>query len=337
MQLRGSQNIGAASKTLLPVFLLLILLCNGVLAQESAAGSSELTSPLSVSDSISPPVLKPLWGGPTSFDPVSSSLDPVIRSVSSTSLHHFDLACGRCHGGGVSEDGSEFVMDSLSSDVDINVSCTLSGCHDYNPTLNHPVDISPTGFVPEDLPLDSFNRITCLTCHDLNPSNSLTLSKDRPLQVPDGMDFCSSCHSQMSGTSKEQSHWQFSTKAHLESIGPNRSSQNTELPSGLLDPESQSCLSCHEGITATVSGGTGNSGHSGRMDMTANHPIGVSYSGVASANALRYNRLSSVNLDIRLFDGKMGCGSCHSLYSGLKKNLVQDNAGSRLCFECHNM
>jgi len=228
-------------------------------------------------------------------------------------------------------------MDRLSSNVDINLSCTLSGCHDYNPVLNHPVDISPTGFVPEAMRLDSFNRITCLTCHDLPSSNSLSLSKDRPLHVPDGMDFCSSCHSQMSGTSKEQSHWQFSTKAHLESIGPHTSSPNTELPSGLLDPESQSCLSCHEGITATVSGGVGTPGHSGRLDMTANHPIGMSYSGVAGANALRYNRLSSVNLDIRLFDGKMGCGSCHSLYSGLQKNLVQDNTGSRLCFECHNM
>ena len=151
------------------------------------------------------------------------------------------------------------------------------------------------------------------------------------------MDFCSSCHSQMSGTLKEQSHWQFSSKAHLESIGPNVSSQNTDLISGLLDPESQSCLSCHEGITATVSGGIGTSQHTGRLDIMANHPIGMSYSGVASANALKYNHLSSVNPDIRLFDGKMGCGSCHSLYSDIKKNLVQDNTGSRLCFECHNM
>jgi predicted CXXCH cytochrome family protein len=337
MQVRGSQTIGAASKTLLPVFLLLILSFNGVFAQEPAAGSSEWVSPLSVSDSTSPPVLKPLWGGPTSFDPVSTGLEPVVNSTLSTSLHHFDLACGRCHEGGVSEDGAGFVTSGLSSEVDINVSCTLSGCHEYDRVLNHPVDISPTGLVPEDLPLDSFNRITCLTCHDPETSINETPPKDRPLQVPDGMEFCASCHSTMSGTSKEQSHWQFSTKAHLESIGPNRFSQNTELPSGLLDPESQSCLSCHEGITATVSGNVGSSQHAGGLDMMANHPIGMSYSGVASANALRYNRLSSVNLDIRLFDGKMGCGSCHSLYSGLKKNLVQDNTGSSLCFECHNM
>jgi predicted CXXCH cytochrome family protein len=336
MQLSGSQTSGQAGKTVLAVFLLL-LSSHAILAGELASDSGELASTPLGSDLMSRPVLRPLWGGPASFDTSPTEIDPVATSLSSTSLHHFDLACERCHDGGVFEDGAEFAIDSLSPGVDINISCTLSGCHDYSASLNHPIDISPTGFVPEDLPLDSFGRITCLTCHDPAISTNEPPSKDRPLAVPEGMDFCASCHSTMSGTFKEQAHWQFSTKAHLESIGPHTSSPNTELPSGLLDPESQSCLSCHEGINATVSGGIGTSGHSGRWDTTANHPIGMSYSGVASANALRYNRLSSVNLDIRLFDGKMGCGSCHSLYSGLKKNLVQDNTGSRLCFECHNM
>jgi predicted CXXCH cytochrome family protein len=336
MQLSDSQTSGQAGKTVLAVFLLL-LSSHAILAGEVASDSGEFPSDPSRDDLIGQSALRPLWGGPTSFDTGPADIDHVPTSLSSTSLHHFDLACERCHDGGVFEDGAEFAIDSLGSDVDINMSCTLSGCHDYNPIVNHPVDISPTGFVPEAMRLDSFGRITCLTCHDPETSTSETPSKDRPLVVPDGMDFCASCHFTMSGTSKEQAHWQFSTKAHLESIGPNRFSANTELPSGLLDSESQSCLSCHEGINATVSEGIGTSGHSGRSDMTANHPIGMSYSGVASAKALRYNRLSSVNLDIRLFDGKMGCGSCHSLYSGLQKNLVQDNTGSRLCFECHNM
>jgi predicted CXXCH cytochrome family protein len=307
---------------------------NAALAQKPASESSELAPILSVNDSISPHVLKPLWGGPTSFDPISTGLDPVVTPTTSTSLHHFDLTCESCHDQEVSDGQTEL---GLKSEVDINVSCTLSGCHEYDPILNHPVDISPAGFVPEGFPLDSFNRITCLTCHDKETSTSENPSKDRPLQVPTGMGFCSSCHSQMSGTSKEQSHWQFSSKAHLGTINPDASAPTMDPVSGLLDPESQNCLSCHEGITATVSGGLGPSQHTGRLDIMSNHPIGMSYSGVTSGNALKYNNLTGNDEHIRLFDGKMGCGSCHSLYSDIKKNLVQDNTGSRLCFECHNM
>jgi hypothetical protein len=123
MQLSDSQTIGQAGKTVLAVFLLL-LSSHAILAGELASGSSELASTLSGSDLMSRPVLKPLWGGPTSFDP--ADIDPVTPSISSTSLHHFDLACGRCHDGGVFEDGAEFAIDSLGSDVDINMSCRMS-------------------------------------------------------------------------------------------------------------------------------------------------------------------------------------------------------------------
>ena len=61
MQLRGSQTIGQASKTVLAVFLLL-LSSHAVLAQELASDSSELPSTPSGSDLISQPVLKPLAG-----------------------------------------------------------------------------------------------------------------------------------------------------------------------------------------------------------------------------------------------------------------------------------
>jgi predicted CXXCH cytochrome family protein len=141
----------------------------------------------------------------------------------------------------------------------------------------------------------------------------------------------------MSGTLKERSHWQFSANAHLGNINPQSSNNDEDFASGLLDTESQTCLSCHEGVTATVSENFGGTPDPKGMDVTSNHPIGMSYSNTASRNSLKYNMLSKNNEHIRLFDGRMGCGSCHSLYSGIKKNLVQDNRGSRLCFECHNM
>lgn len=337
MQVTDIQIIGAVvkEKHLLHVFLVFLISFNAVLAQELTSESNDSAPILSTNALINPPVEKPLWGGPTSFNPLSTGLDSVANPIPSTSLHHFDLACERCHDPGSLENGIEF--DTLKSEVDINNACTLSGCHAYEPILNHPVDINPTGFIPKELPLDAFNRMTCLTCHDQQASNTQNRSKDRSLQVPNSMEFCASCHSQMSGTEKERSHWQFSSQAHLGSINPNPSSPSTVMVSGLLDAESQSCLSCHEGITATISGGIGISQHTGRLDIMANHPIGMRYSGVVSRNALKYNMLPGNDQHIRLFDGKMGCGSCHSPYSTIKKILVQDNTESRLCFECHNM
>jgi predicted CXXCH cytochrome family protein len=39
---------------------------------------------------------------------------------------------------------------------------------------------------------------------------------------------------------------------------------------------------------------------------------------------------------IRLFDGRLGCGSCHSLYSQQQKKLVMSNQNGKLCIKCHN-
>ncbi|NNK62673.1 MAG: hypothetical protein HKO98_05620 [Gemmatimonadetes bacterium] len=40
---------------------------------------------------------------------------------------------------------------------------------------------------------------------------------------------------------------------------------------------------------------------------------------------------------IRLFDGNLGCGSCHSVYAGEPGLLVMRNERSRLCTSCHDL
>ncbi|MCL4537222.1 MAG: cytochrome c3 family protein, partial [Nitrospirae bacterium] len=63
------------------------------------------------------------------------------------------------------------------------------------------------------------------------------------------------------------------------------------------------------------------------------HPIGTDY-----MKAYRKGRLkhpSSINPAIRLFNGRLGCGSCHNMYSREKKHLVTSNKGSALCLSCH--
>ena len=40
---------------------------------------------------------------------------------------------------------------------------------------------------------------------------------------------------------------------------------------------------------------------------------------------------------IRLFNGKVGCGSCHNPYSKNAKFLVIETEGGRLCLSCHEV
>jgi len=39
--------------------------------------------------------------------------------------------------------------------------------------------------------------------------------------------------------------------------------------------------------------------------------------------------------ELRLYDGKIGCGTCHNAFSKEKSMLVINNRRSRLCLECH--
>ena len=120
----------------------------------------------------------------------------------------------------------------------------------------------------------------------------------------------------------------------------------TALPvrAASLDPESEECIKCHE---TTVGGSTTPLVcHEGGCD----HPIGVDYVALASKNPAL---MDPARLDpgIRLFDGRIGCGTCHVPYDRTnhlklaekrKKMpaipdpmLSVDNTGSGLCMACH--
>ena len=67
------------------------------------------------------------------------------------------------------------------------------------------------------------------------------------------------------------------------------------------------------------------------------HPVGVRYrrdAGRRSGSPLV--PLDAVDPRIRLFDDRVGCGSCHSPYSTRDDQLVMSNERSRLCLSCHD-
>ncbi|MDO8301719.1 MAG: cytochrome c3 family protein [Sedimentisphaerales bacterium] len=244
-------------------------------------------------------------------------------------LHHFELACDTCHSVGVSNRGEVGEFKS-----DISQLCSQSSCHNLDSVLSHPVGVRPTGTIRQGMPLDQDSRVTCLTCH----ITSLSSKKDKMLHVPNEEGFCAKCHLKMSGNARQRSHWQFSTSAHLGPISPNkRYSSNFATVGDIdvdIDKESHSCLSCHDNsISASIQ--TVSWSNSARRESMSDHPIGMSYQEVSMQRVNRYFPLANTP-QIRLFDGRLGCGSCHSLYSQQQKKLVMSNQNDRLCVRCHN-
>lgn len=243
-------------------------------------------------------------------------------------LHHFDLPCQTCH-------TSTPDKDNLTSDI--SSLCSTPGCHDYDPLLNHAVDIVVSGQIPADMPLDSNQRMTCLTCHEESPvaeENTTMLKKpsDNTRQL------CAACHTTIGGGFRVISHWQFSNRAHLETINPNKA--GAEKPAqflGQLDRETKNCLSCHDNIRVTIpSLNESESQKRARWGTMTDHPVGVDYSDFAlqKSNMFFYPRRNPDR--VRLFDGKVGCGSCHSMYAKDEKYLNETFDKGRICLQCHN-
>jgi predicted CXXCH cytochrome family protein len=46
---------------------------------------------------------------------------------------------------------------------------------------------------------------------------------------------------------------------------------------------------------------------------------------------------SALDRRVRLFDRRVGCGSCHSPYAEGRALLVMSNVRSRLCLSCHEL
>lgn len=71
--------------------------------------------------------------------------------------------------------------------------------HGIGQGLTHPVDITPSMPLPEDMPLDGSGLMTCITCHFYHPE---TESRQAPysklLRRPINQKFCFYCHKTLS-------------------------------------------------------------------------------------------------------------------------------------------
>jgi len=123
---------------------------------------------------------------------------------------------------------------------------------------------------------------------------------------------------------------------HPEPDHPNHSHQSASNSlDGVIDACSLTCLSCHDGLSAseakikTIGEQQGSLGYD-----ICSHPIGNRYDKASSGNPALTPR-AFLPPEILLPEGKIGCESCHNLDSPAPHFLIFSNSHSKLCLECH--
>ena len=215
--------------------------------------------------------------------------------------------CFKCH---LSLSGSKKVFIK-----DIDKLC--EECH-KDMGLSHPSGIRPSMALPAVFPVDWRGRVTCTTCHDIHKKDA---KGDLLLRGGNkaGRVFCFLCHKDTIGK-------------HAGSNQPAHSGSGFEVIDwkNPVDDLSLECLTCHDSSIA-VSKEIGMGAWSHRTG--GEHPIGIAY--MEAYRKGGFNHPSTFKKYIKLYGGKVGCGSCHNMYSKEKYDLAIDNKGSALCMACH--
>jgi len=244
----------------------------------------------------------------------------ILWAVTNPKMHDFEGKCEICHVN-IPNENSNFRNLTFTDEIDK----LCEKCHSINKGKSHPINVLPKKNIPLKAHLDKNGLLTCTTCHDIHKENK---TSDR--QELSGLlwghikrrAFCQLCHNQESFSGD----WRHQTALNYA----HSSGKFTQDQSGLLlDKFSIECLSCHDG---TISQYPQVEVKQGVWQHTGGslHPIGIDY-----PNSQEFVYSKTLPESIRLFDGKIGCLSCHEMYSKEDKKLAMNNKKSRLCLACH--
>ncbi|WP_291315156.1 cytochrome c3 family protein [Desulfuromonas sp.] len=223
--------------------------------------------------------------------------------------HDFEGLCDECHRArpGAGE-------PVLVRDVDL----VCLQCHAMSKDNSHPTGVVPTLEIPSGFRLDGGGRLSCVSCHHPH----LEVSPERPYRLRgEEVDrgFCGHCH-----TLGDGGHGGAVFLAHAKVYTPPGD------VSVSLDRISRGCLACHDALSA----GDVHFCTSGLDRVCLSHPVGVVYDQIQARNR-ELNPRSQLDPAISFIEGKLGCTSCHSIYSTERKLLTLSNRGSALCLHCH--
>ncbi|MBC8413341.1 MAG: cytochrome c3 family protein [Nitrospira sp.] len=239
----------------------------------------------------------------------------VVYALSPAKHQFSDDQCSLCH---TSAD-----MDSEQLIISSSKSCYQ--CHSkQEQQRSHPSDLYPSMKIPPDMPLVD-GKLTCVTCHFVHTDdkNMFALKESLIRRQVRGLLYCNTCH-------------MVDQKGHLvfEPIHVGSTYKVTDSKIR-IDDMSMECIECHAIGMSSIEAGLG-AGSWSHFTKEFPHPIGIDYSSFSMMNGKDYKPASMLNPDVRLFNGKIGCGTCHNIYSKNKKMLTMENRGSELCLQCHN-
>lgn len=231
--------------------------------------------------------------------------------------HEFTGRCGFCHlGDPGTEEETKFVR---------SISFLCLECHNVPRENSHPIGVLPTMEIPDTFPLDWAGKMTCATCHDPHsPADNQYLRTEMR-----GRDFCALCHKNF--LPFQDPHLGTVSIAHSKSGVYDSDSPLAQI----LDPITLECLSCHDGVIASDASYKIIGGEAVTYERDGlSHPIGMDYRS-AALHDRELRPLEALSPYIALYDGKVGCASCHNPYSSQHRMLTMNNSGSALCLECH--
>lgn len=211
------------------------------------------------------------------------------------------------------------------SELTASVVSLCMRCHDKTAMItSHPMDITPCQTrIPKDFPL-TYGKITCSTCHNIhnkrfNEEGEKTYFLRQNLR---GKAFCAACHE---ASLIEGIHAEFVTRG-ITATQNVISNKDTSY-----DRMSKECLQCHNELApANVRASSGTDTVS---KSCVEHAVGVKYDALQKKKCGLRQR-GMITEEIRFFKGRIGCGTCHNIYSKLPKKLVLKKG--QLCKGCHD-
>lgn len=248
----------------------------------------------------------------------------IVYSYTNAPPHKFNFMkgeCKRCH-----------ITYQYPFRFRDNITDLCNECHGSDNALSHVVGVTPSMYLSDEFPLDEHGEMTCNTCHNIHMERRDDITGRRTYLLRSnlrGKAFCDDCHSETLEIllpDATPSHAEFFSQAHFGYY-------STET--GTIDKVSLYCMMCHSGdigSEAHVSLETGN-------PLYGSHPIGMKYDDayLRSLSSRSDNMVPPEHLipQIKFFEGRMGCPSCHDPFNLRGHKLVISNVGSRLCLACH--
>ena len=224
--------------------------------------------------------------------------------------------CSNCHLGG--RNGAAQQPGMLLGSQE-----SLCGkCHPAAVRVSHPSGFQPKVRPAEGYPLDWKGDLTCSTCHEVH-GNRPGLMRGTKM----GRELCIACHD-TAFFRKMRDGGASLMAGHL--------SRGVQEGAPTLDVYSRQCMECHGlNAEARISTNIDRNGIARHAGSRVNHPVGANYQKAVEYGGYRPRRM--VEKKLVLPDGMVSCVSCHHAYQKDHGKLVVPVAGSRLCYECHDL